>query len=203
MRVVGSHKVKVNPAPLLLDGKELPYVDSLVHLGHTLSKDGRMTADTKNKRMGYIAKFNEVKETYKFLDPKELQEVILTYCSAFYGSNLWDLTANETQKVSNLWNLSVRDIYNLPRTARTYLIENMCSIHYGFRLDILSRFQKFAKSLFKCPIGPVRTLATMLRTDVRSVFGQNLAFIAKEAGIDPQRDSPSLYRNKKEWGIVP
>jgi len=130
-------------------------------------------------------KFNEVKETYKFLCPKELQEVILTHCSAFYGSNLWDLTANETQKVSNLWNLSVRDIYNLPRTARTYLIENMCSIHHGFRLDILSRFQKFAKSLFKCPIGPVRTLATMLRTDVRSVFGQNLAFIAKEARIDP------------------
>ena len=81
--------------------------------------------------------------------------------------------------------MSVRDIFDLPRTTRTYLIENVCSIHNGFRQDILSRFQKFVKNLFKSPIGSVRILASMLRTDVRSVFGKNLAFIAKEAGIDP------------------
>ena len=104
-----------------------------------------MTADTKIKQMSYIAKYNEVKESYKFLDTHELQQVILTHCSAFYGSNLWDFTSNETHKVFNLWNMSVRDIFDLPRTTRTYLIENMCSIHHGFRQDILSRFQKFAK----------------------------------------------------------
>ena len=135
--------------------------------------------------LNHLLKLNIIYDNYNFLDPKELQGVILTHCSTFYGSNLWDLAANETQKVFNLWNSSVRDIYNLPRTARTYLIENVCSIHHGFRLDILSRFQNFAKSLFNCLIAPIRILAAMLRSDVRSVFGQNIAFIAKEAWIDP------------------
>jgi len=49
----------------------------------------------------------------------------------------------------------------------------------------MSRFQKFAKSLFNCPMAPVRTLASMLRTDVRSVFGKNIACITKEVGRNP------------------
>ena len=88
MRITGMREVKNNPAPLILDGQELPYVNTVVHLGHTLSKDGWMEVDTRNKRMSYIAKFNEIKECYGFLDPKELQRIILTHCSTFYGSNL-------------------------------------------------------------------------------------------------------------------
>ena len=91
----------------------------------------------------------------------------------------------ETQKVFNLWNSSVRDIYNLPRAARTYLIENVLSTHHGFKTDIMSRFQKFVKSLFNCPMAPVRMLASMLRTDVWSVFGKNIACITKEVGRNP------------------
>ena len=196
MRITGSIKGNVTSVHLTLNGKELPYVDSLSHLGHILSKDGKMVADTRSKRFGYIAKFNEVKESYKFLDPNELQEIILTHCTAFYGSNLWDLSDSETQKVYNLWNSSVRDIFNLPREARTYLIENVCSIHHGFKTDILSRFQKFAKSLFKCPIAPVRILATMLRSDVRSIFGKNIAYIEKITGINPLEMSRNDLINK-------
>ena len=44
-----SHKTRPDPAPLLLDGKHLPYVDSLNHLGHILSKNGTMTNDIKKK----------------------------------------------------------------------------------------------------------------------------------------------------------
>ena len=85
----------------------------------------------------------------------------------------------------------MRDIYNLPRNARTYLVENILSSHHGFKSDITSRFQKFAKSLFSCPIPAVRVLASMLRTDVRSVFGNNIAFLTREIGKNPLEISRS------------
>ena len=98
MWVVGSAKPIRTPVPLVLDGRELPYVDSIVHLGHTLAKDGKMNKDSQIKRMTYITKCNEVKETYNFLHPKQMQKVILSFCSAFYGSNLWDFESEGVKK---------------------------------------------------------------------------------------------------------
>ena len=111
-------------------------------------------------------------------------KVSSSHCRDFYGSNLWNFSSKEAQKVFNLWNYSVRDIYNLPRMSRTYIIENLLSIHHGFKVDLMSHFQKFYRSLYNSPSLPVRILATMLRTDVRSVTGQNLAMITAEAKVD-------------------
>ena len=64
-------------------------------------------------------------------------------------------------------------------------MEHVFQRHRGYRVDILSRFQGFSLSLLNSPLAPVQTLARILRTDVRSTFGQNLAKIARETGIDP------------------
>ena len=85
----------------------------------------------------------------------------------------------------NLWNSSVRDIYNLPRMSWTFIVENLLSIHHGFKIDLLSHYQKNFKSLLNCNATPVRILATMLRSDLHSVTGQNLDMIMTTAGIDP------------------
>ena len=81
--------------------------------------------------------------------------------------------------------MTCRDIHDLPRATRTYLIDNVFSLHHGFKVDIFSRFQRFSLSLLNSPLAPIRTLARILRSDVRSTFGQNLAKIGREAGIDP------------------
>ena len=82
-----------------------------------------MNKDIQIKRMTYISKCNEVKETYNFLHPKEMQKIILTFYSAFYGSNLWDFKSEGAKRIYNLWNTIVRDVYNLPRMIRSYIVE--------------------------------------------------------------------------------
>ena len=140
MWVTGTAKPRVTPVPLVLDGRELPYADSLIHLRHTLAKDGRMNKDIQIKRMTYISKCNEVKETYNLLHPKEMQKIILTFCSAFYGSNLWDFKFVGAKKIYNLWNTMVRDVYDLPRMTMSYIVEQLLSVHHGFKVDIMSCF---------------------------------------------------------------
>ena len=146
--------------------------------------------------MTFIAKFNEVKETYGFLHPRELQRVVLTFCSSFYGSNLWDLGSDECRKIFNLWNSSVRDLYDVPRNTRTYIVENLLSTHHGFKVDLMTRYQKFYTNLLKSPSYPVRILSAMLRSDVRSCSGRNIAFITDEAGVDPLSISKGILTKK-------
>ena len=98
MWVTGTAKPRVTPVPLRLDGRELPYIDSLTHLGHIIAKEVNMNIDIQIKRMIYISKFNKVKETYSFLYPKKMQKIILMFYSAFYGSNLWDFESEGVKK---------------------------------------------------------------------------------------------------------
>ena len=79
----------------------------------------------------------------------------------------------------------MRDIYNLPRMSLTYIVENLLSIHHGFKVDLMSCYQKYFKSLLNTNATPVRILTSMLRSDLCLVTGQNLAMIMSEAKIDP------------------
>ena len=50
----GSMTFRDYPAPLQLNGRNLPYVTTCLHLGHILSQDGSMTQDCMAKRAQYI-----------------------------------------------------------------------------------------------------------------------------------------------------
>ena len=48
--MVGKSKNVTKPAALLLEGRELPWVESATHLGHELHQSGTMEHDAKIKR---------------------------------------------------------------------------------------------------------------------------------------------------------
>ena len=58
--VCGSSKKKQKPVPLMLNGKELPWVESALHLGHVLHESGSMDQDTKAKRASFIGTVQHV-----------------------------------------------------------------------------------------------------------------------------------------------
>ena len=60
--VCGKAKTAEKPAPLFLDGKELPWVDSAVHLGNVLHESGSMDKDVKVKRATFIRKSTELRQ---------------------------------------------------------------------------------------------------------------------------------------------
>ena len=78
MWVTGTVNPQVIPAPLELNGRELPFVNSLVHLGHTLAMDGKMNKDMLTKEMTYISKCDDV-ETFSFLHPRKIQKCCIIH----------------------------------------------------------------------------------------------------------------------------
>ena len=121
-----------------------------------------MNNDIQIKRMTYISKFNEVKETYNFLHPNAMQQIILTFCSVLYGSNFWDFESEGATNIYNLWNTMVRGVYGLPRMTRRYIVEQLLFVHHRFKVDIMSCCQKFYLKLLRSPSQPTRVLSAMI-----------------------------------------
>ena len=68
----GKAGVVQYPAPLSLDGKLLPWVQSATHLGHELHQASTMDQDAKVKRARFIGDSTEVRETFNFAEPQQI-----------------------------------------------------------------------------------------------------------------------------------
>ena len=67
--MTGKRKNLPKPVPLVLSGKELPWVTSATHLGHEFHESGNMNYDTTIKRAEFIRKSSDIRETIFFASP--------------------------------------------------------------------------------------------------------------------------------------
>ena len=93
----GNNQVHQHPAPVLLEGRELPWVESALHLGHTLHQSGSMEKDCKIHRAVFIDRSVEVREQLHFGDTKEVLKAINVYCCDGYGPMLWRLNSDTSE----------------------------------------------------------------------------------------------------------
>ena len=182
--MVGSKKNMVKPAPLMLAGRELPWVQSATHLGHELHESGNMDHDARIKRAEFIDKSVEVRESFKFASPVEILRALKIYCSSFYGSMLWDLTGEGASQVFNAWTTAVKLSWDCPRDTRTYLVQQVLSCDQTTaRADALTRYAKFFRSLRASTSREVATMANLVSRDIQTTTGKNLRLVEMASGL--------------------
>ena len=121
--VCGHQLGLAKPAPLLLCGRPLPYVQTATHLGHEIHESGEMRHDTTVKRAILIGKTVEVRDSFSFASPPSVLRALEVYCSSYYGSLAgWDLEGAEAQKFYGVWRLNVVLTHNLPRATHRYFL---------------------------------------------------------------------------------
>ena len=81
---------------MVLDGKELPWVDSALHLGHILHESGSMEQNVKIKRATFI------EEIFWFW------VLPVFYLGSHYGSNLWQLDSQMARQYFSAWRTCVK-----------------------------------------------------------------------------------------------
>ena len=79
------------PKELLLNGKELPWVQSALHLGHELTQECDMEHGAWVSRAKFIDKSNDIMEMFHFAHPLQKVKAMEIYCNDWYGSCLWNL----------------------------------------------------------------------------------------------------------------
>ena len=195
--VVGKKRNLVKPAPLELCGHTLPWVKSAVHLGHELHESGNMDHDTVVKRAQFIDRSVEVRSMFGWAAPADILKVLKTYCSAFYGSMLWDLGGEKAGQVYRSWDTAVKLTWSCPRWTRTYLLQQVLSCgEISARTEILSRYSKFCKGLRASVSPEVRVLFNLAARDLQSTTGKNIRFVQDQSRTDLWTVSPVTLKQE-------
>ena len=179
---MSGRKKREKPAPLMLYGRELPFVKSATHLGNELSEDGTMDMDTKEKTAAFITKSLEVREQFSFAHPMEMLRAVKIYCCDHYGSMLWDLQGDMANKYYNSWKTCIKLAWEVPRATHSYFLDYLSGGLVTVRRDVIARYAGFYKSLLTSPCREVNILARMVAKDIRTTTARNLSFLEATTG---------------------
>ena len=183
---VGKKNNLVRPAPLVLCGRDLPYVGQADHLGHVLTDKGDMEQDAAIKRARFIQSSVETRAMFQCAALEEVIKATKMYCGSFYGSNLWDIAGDKAKQVYNALSTTVKLARGCPQWTRTYIVQQLlCCGQTSARVDILSRYASLFQSLRKSSFHEVQVLSRLLARDIQSVTGKNLQFISDLSGLNP------------------
>ena len=192
------------PAPLQLNGRSLPWVRTATHLGHELRQECTMEHDAWCARAKYIDKSVSVRDMFDFDRPAEVLSANATYCSDFYGSNLWDLYGDRAEQCYRAWSTEVKLVWNLPRTTHTWLVDNLlcCSISSA-REKIMAGYVGFLNRMKTSASWEVRIISEVVSRDAGSVTGKNIINMRQEFKIDPRRMTSKELRMRYRGAEMP
>ena len=190
-------------APVVLDGRNLPWVRKVNHLGSILESDCSMKSDIVSKKGQFVGRMNSLLQEFHFLDSSTMIKLVTSYALTFYGSALWNLQSKECEKLYNSWNVAIRNILHLDRKTHRYLIEPLSGL-FHLKTLLMARYVRFFKSLINSPKFEVRFLARLFQNDKRTVLGKTLQFLIRSCKLKDSEDlSPQLVKRSLEFAATP
>ena len=167
----------LNPRPLpkmRLCGNLLPWVDSIVHLGNTITNDAVLLEHDMNiKKARYISKNIELNQELYFAAPQTKICVNKIYNNSWFGNVLWDLFSQASVKLESCWNRSVKIMMDLPWGTHRGLIEPLSKSSH-IRRVFCKNFIQFITKLKNSSKPLLHTLLDAIKYDTRSTTGKNL-----------------------------
>ena len=201
--VFSKKKSPCDPAPIMLDGKALPWVQKISHLGCTLESDNSMKSDIMQKRGQFIAKSNSLLQEFSNVSHETMLKLIDTYVSSCYGAQVWNLQCKEAEKLFTSWNVLIRNVLNLDRKTHRFLIEPL-SGHLHLRTMLMARLVSFHKGLINSPKFTIRFLARLAEKDHRTVLGNTLEYLADKCKLSEVHDlSPHIVKKRLKFELIP
>ena len=199
---------KDSVAPIILNGDPLPWVETVKHLGNTLESSNSMKTDCLQKRGKFIGKIHSLMQEFHYVDPPVLLRILNTHVTSFYGSNLWDLYSKEVIRIFSSWNVTVRNIFKLPRTTHRFFIESVSDCAHP-KTMMYTRYLRFQESMKSCSRLCVRFLVNLVSDDRRTLMGRTLEKMSNECLVSRELLTSSVARNVRyfipppgeEWRI--
>ena len=100
-----------------MNGRALPWVEHVTHLGHELNQACNMDFDVRCKRAAFIEKSTDIRETFKFARPAEILSAIHMYVNTIYGFALWDLYGERAESAFRCYTTTTKLAWDVPRTT--------------------------------------------------------------------------------------
>ena len=172
------------------------------HLGNILQCENSMKNDVAMKRGRFIGKVNSLMQELHFADPTVLVKLLKVYCTSFYGSSLWDIYSSDVDRLFKSWNVSIRNIFNVPYTTHRYFIEPLSDCPHP-KTMLSSRFIKFTQSLASSSKPSVSYLARLVKNDNRTLMGRTISKISREINVAKASLTSQVVRKSMVYFPVP
>jgi len=102
--------------------KIIENVDKYSHLGHLITTRFDDDDDILFRRNCFIGQANNVLCYFNRLNTIVKMKLFKSYCSSFYGSELWDLNSKTVEDVCIAWRKGIRRIFNIPNNTHSFFI---------------------------------------------------------------------------------
>ena len=142
-----------------------------------------MRVDCAVKRGRMIGKVCSLLQEFHYVEPAVMVKLLNIYVTSFYGSNLWDLYSADVDRIFKSWNVTIRNVYDVPWQTHRYLVEVISNCSHPKTL-MCSRFVKFTNSLVTSKNNSVRYLGKLNKVDKRSLLGKTLVKIGTDCKLD-------------------
>ena len=154
-------------------------VQTIKHLGHTLSCCLDFYKDVILKKGSFIGCVNDVLTEFAFAHPHVKCKLVQIYGTCFYGSPLWDLYGISAKSLYKTWNIAIRKLYDLPYRAHTRFLDNISGASH-LSISLKMRFIKFVNKLLSSENILINNLINVSLCDNMSPTGLNLSRILSE-----------------------
>ena len=95
-------------------------------LGHIITSNLTDGKDIMHQTSMYNRKANAVLSYSKHISGDLRVKIIQSYCSSFYGSQLWDLSNKCIDRLSKSWRKSIRKALNVPAIIHSVYLPLIC-----------------------------------------------------------------------------
>ena len=175
------HSYNVCDLNFTISGNVIEFADRYKHLGHVISRDLTDNADMSEKRAVFIGQANNIICYFAKLNATVKYRLFMSYCTSFFGCELWRITNDSLDSICTAWRRAVRRIWSLPYNAHSRLLPIVCNSVNIFDtfcvryLNFIRRCLSYQSSLL------VRNIATqaLIFHRARSPLGYNFIYCAR------------------------
>ena len=166
--------LRVVPGNAFLNGEAIAWAKETKHLGNYVQSNLSDARDIAYKKGLFIGSFNNLMSNFHFVSYRVRCRLFLTNCMSYYGSQMWSLSCPELCTLFTSWNVAVRRLLKLPRTAHTWSLAPLLGSKH-LKNQLLHRNLTFLKNCAGNTNALVNAVFSAAYDDARTHMGQNIA----------------------------
>ena len=160
-----------------INNQQIDIVESFKHLGHVITSQTGDESDIISRKNDFVGQVNNMLCYFRKLTSCVKYKLFHSYCTSFYGCELWSLTTDKLQDFCTAWRKAVRSVWNLPQSTHCYLLPLICNCLPVFD-EICRRSINFVRDCISHESSLIRQIASYgihyARSD--SPLGLNMLF---------------------------
>lgn len=167
-----------------IDNTPIERVESFSHLGHSLTSSLSDDKDISKRCGEFASQANNVLCYFRNLNSSVRFRLFRSYCTSFYGCELWHLDNHNIENLCVAWRKGMRRVFDIPSRTHNKLLPLLGKCLPLFD-EICLRSLKFAHKCMFHSSSLIRTVASFGILDARgfSFFGRNISLCMHRYGM--------------------